>query len=44
LQRVFDTAGLRATDFALLAAFPLVVWGADEVRRARLRRSAGPSG
>jgi calcium-translocating P-type ATPase len=44
LQRVFDTAGLRATDFALLAAFPLVVWGADEVRRARLRRRAGPSG
>lgn len=38
LQRLFGTAALRASDVALLLTFPVVVWGADELRRARLRR------
>jgi magnesium-transporting ATPase (P-type) len=38
LQRLFGTAALRATDVVLLLTFPVVVWGADELRRARLRR------
>ena len=38
LQHVFGTAGLDATDVAFLLPFPLVVWGADELRRAAARR------
>jgi magnesium-transporting ATPase (P-type) len=38
LQRLFGTAALRPSDVALLLTFPVVVWGADELRRARLRR------
>ncbi len=41
LQRLFGTAGLRAQDLALLATFPVIVWGADELRRARRRRRGG---
>ncbi|HET7514933.1 MAG TPA: cation-transporting P-type ATPase [Gaiella sp.] len=37
LQDVFGTAALGPAELALLATFPLVVWGADEWRRARLR-------
>jgi calcium-translocating P-type ATPase len=40
LQDVFGTAALGATELALLASFPLVVWAADELRRAHLRRRA----
>ncbi len=40
LQHVFGTASLGPADLAILAAFPLFVWGADELRRARLRRRA----
>jgi calcium-translocating P-type ATPase len=40
LQDVFGTAALGATELAILATFPLVVWGADELRRAHLRRRA----
>ena len=40
LQDVFGTAALGATELAILASFPLVVWGADELRRAHLRRRA----
>jgi magnesium-transporting ATPase (P-type) len=40
LQDVFGTAPLAARELAVLAAFPVVVWGADELRRARLRRRA----
>lgn len=36
LQRVFGTASLQATDLVLLLVFPVVVWGVDEVRRARV--------
>ena len=41
LQDVFGTAALGPAEIALLATFPVVVWGADELRRARLRRGAG---
>jgi magnesium-transporting ATPase (P-type) len=38
LQSLLGTAGLPARDLALLAPYPLVVWGADELRRYVLRR------
>jgi magnesium-transporting ATPase (P-type) len=37
-QTVFGTASLGLVDVAVLLPFPLVVWGADELRRAFLRR------
>jgi magnesium-transporting ATPase (P-type) len=37
LQPIFHTAPLGAVELATLAAFPLVVWGVDELRRARRR-------
>jgi calcium-translocating P-type ATPase len=40
LQHLFGTAALRADELGILLAFPLVVWGADELRRLRLRRRA----
>jgi calcium-translocating P-type ATPase len=40
LQSVFGTAPLRPVDLAVLLAFPVVVWGADELRRARARGGA----
>ena len=42
LQAAFGTAPLRPLDLAILSTFPLIVWGADELRRARARRVAGP--
>ena len=41
LQDVFGTAALGATELAILATFPFVVWGADELRRYLLRRRSG---
>jgi calcium-translocating P-type ATPase len=41
LQDVFGTAALEPVELALLATFPVVVWGADEWRRAHLRRCDG---
>ena len=38
LQGVFDTAALGVRELVVLAPFPLVVWGADEIRRAWRRR------
>ena len=38
LQAVFHTAALGPSEVGLLAVFPFVVWGADELRRARIRR------
>ena len=38
LQEVFGTAALGATEIAILATFPFVVWGADELRRYWIRR------
>jgi len=40
LQSLLGTAGLPARYLALLAPYPLLVWGADELRRYVLRRSA----
>ena len=40
LQDAFGTAALGLTEIAILATFPLVVWGADELRRAARRRRA----
>ncbi len=41
LQDIFDTASLGVPEIALLATFPFIVWGADEWRRARIRRRGG---
>jgi magnesium-transporting ATPase (P-type) len=38
LQDVFGTAALGVTELAILATFPFVVWGADELRRWMVRR------
>ncbi len=38
LQGIFHTAGLGLPELALLACFPVIVWGSDELRRAWLRR------
>jgi magnesium-transporting ATPase (P-type) len=38
LQRLFGTAPLGLPELALLAVFPFIVWGADELRRAARRR------
>ncbi|HSP72612.1 MAG TPA: HAD-IC family P-type ATPase, partial [Gaiellaceae bacterium] len=43
LQHLFGTRALGGAELAILCAFPVVVWGADELRRARLRRYASPS-
>jgi magnesium-transporting ATPase (P-type) len=41
LQSVFGTRSLDWIELAVLMPFPAVVWGADELRRAALRRRAG---
>jgi hypothetical protein len=38
LQRVFGTNDLGPRELLLLATFPLVVWGSDELRRWFMRR------
>ncbi len=38
LQSLFGTAALGVREIAILAAFPLIVWGTDELWRLRLRR------
>jgi calcium-translocating P-type ATPase len=38
LQELLGTAGLPIKDLVLLAPYPLIVWGADELRRWLLRR------
>jgi calcium-translocating P-type ATPase len=43
LHGVFGTAALSPTQLAIVAPFPFVVWGADELRRAVLRRRAHPT-
>ena len=45
LQDIFHTASLSAADLLLLAAFPPIVWGSDELRRwiARRRGASPPS-
>ncbi|MEV8099027.1 cation-transporting P-type ATPase [Kitasatospora sp. NPDC085879] len=41
LHGLFGTAALGPAQLAVLLPFPLVVWGADELRRAAVRRRAG---
>ena len=38
LQHLFGTAALGPEEIAILATFPPIVWGADELRRLVLRR------
>lgn len=38
LQSVFGTRALGVGDLALLATFPVIVWGVDELRRWHARR------
>jgi hypothetical protein len=38
LQGFFGTAALTPTQLAIVAPFPIIVWGADETRRALMRR------
>jgi calcium-translocating P-type ATPase len=42
LQSLLGTAGLPLHDLAFLLPYPLIVWGADELRRWLLRRHAPP--
>jgi magnesium-transporting ATPase (P-type) len=39
LQRLFSTAALGGPEIALLATFPFIVWGSDELRRWLRRRA-----
>jgi magnesium-transporting ATPase (P-type) len=39
LQAVFGTAALGLAELVFLAPFPLLVWGVDEIYRARRRRT-----
>ena len=47
LQHIFGTAALSASQLAIIAPFPVIVWGVDElarwVRRHRARRCLDPS-
>jgi magnesium-transporting ATPase (P-type) len=38
VQTIFHTAALGLPELALLACFPVIVWGSDELRRAWCRR------
>jgi len=44
LQDLFGTAALSPTHLAVLAGFPFIVWGSDELRRRALRRRDGDRG
>ena len=39
LQDIFATAALGPAELALLLTFPVIVWGADELRRALIRNA-----
>jgi calcium-translocating P-type ATPase len=46
LQPIFHTAPLGPVELAILVPFPLIVWGVDELRRARrrdVRKRAAPA-
>jgi calcium-translocating P-type ATPase len=43
LRAMFGTAPLGPAEIAILATFPFVVWGTDEIRRAFVRRRAAPA-
>jgi hypothetical protein len=38
MQSIFHTAALGLPELALLACFPVIVWGSDELRRTWQRR------
>ena len=38
LQSIFNTAALPARDILVLACFPVIVWGSDELWRWHRRR------
>jgi calcium-translocating P-type ATPase len=42
LQSLLGTAGLPVRDLIVLAPYPLIVWGADELRRYLVRRRTVP--
>ncbi|MGA5305869.1 cation-translocating P-type ATPase [Nucisporomicrobium flavum] len=46
LQHIFGTAALSATQLAIIAPFPFIVWGVDEAARwvARRRTASAPEG
>jgi magnesium-transporting ATPase (P-type) len=44
LQKIFHTAALGVRELALLAVFPVIVWGSDELRRWIVRRRAARAG
>ena len=43
LQHIFGTAALSPTQLIVIAPFPVVVWGADELVRWARRRRLGNS-
>jgi len=43
LQSLLGTAGPPARDLLILLPFPLIVWGADELRRYAIRRRGMPT-
>ena len=44
LNSIFGTAPLTPAQLAIVAPFPFIVWGADELRRLLLRRHQRPAG
>ena len=44
LQSIFQTTALPARDLLVLACFPLIVWGSDELWRWRRRKHHASSG
>jgi len=44
LHPIFGTAALSVSQLSLVAPFPFIVWGADELRRRRRRRREPPRG
>jgi calcium-translocating P-type ATPase len=43
LQHIFGTAALSAAQLAIIAPFPVIVWGADELSRAVRRHHKQPA-
>ena len=43
LQAIFGTNALGLRELAILALFPPLVWGTDELRRWALRRRSAPA-
>ena len=43
LRDIFGMAAPRPEAYLVVLPFPVIVWGVDELRRLRIRRSVGPS-